>query len=106
MQRKGSAILEYALLIIVVVGGFIGVQVYFKRSMQGQYQQAIDKLGTQYAVGLTEGRTHVTSEIRTTIWNLPGPADVIKTKGSFEFNHKRAVMSLDTNRYHKIDNGE
>ena len=47
-NKKGQSALEYALLLIVLMGAFIGIQNYMKRGVQGRWKASVDELGDQY----------------------------------------------------------
>jgi Flp pilus assembly pilin Flp len=59
-QKRGQSTLEYAVLIVVIIGALLTIQVYIKRSIQGRLKQAGDDIGDQYSDGNT-------NEIKTTI---------------------------------------
>jgi uncharacterized protein (UPF0333 family) len=61
-QKRGQSTLEYAVLIIIIVGALLSIQFYIKRSIQGRWKQAADDIGDQYS----DGNTNV---IKTTIKN-------------------------------------
>jgi hypothetical protein len=48
LNRKGQSTVEYAVLIIIVVGVFLAMQQYIKRGFQGRMHAAADDLGEQY----------------------------------------------------------
>ncbi len=52
-QRRGQTTLEYAVLIVVIIGALISIQVYMKRGVQGRLKQATDDIGSQYSEGNT-----------------------------------------------------
>ena len=59
---KGQSTLEYAVLIIIIIGALLSIQVYIKRGIQGRLKQAADDIGEQHSVGNTNvlktTRTH------------------------------------------------
>jgi cytoskeletal protein RodZ len=59
-QKRGQSTLEYAVLIVVIIGALLTIQVYIKRSVQGRLKQAGDDIGDQYSDGNT-------NEIKTTV---------------------------------------
>jgi hypothetical protein len=67
-KMKGQSTLEYAVLIIIVIGALLSIQVYIKRGIQGRLRSAADDIGDQYAPGNTNIRqtTTVTSNTRDT----------------------------------------
>ena len=46
--KKGQSTLEYTILLIIVMGAFLGVSNYFKRGVQGRWKSAVDDFGDQY----------------------------------------------------------
>ena len=61
-QKRGQSTLEYAVLIVVIIGALLTIQVYIKRGVQGRLKSAADDIGDQYSDGNT-------NEIKTTIRN-------------------------------------
>jgi len=57
---KGQSTLEYAVLIIIVIGALLSIQVYIKRGIQGRLRSATDDIGEQYSVGNMNVRTVTT----------------------------------------------
>ncbi len=47
-KKRGQTTLEYAILLIIIIGVFVGMQNYFKRALQGRWKGHIDELGDQY----------------------------------------------------------
>lgn len=62
--KKGQSILEYAILIVVVVGALIGMQWYMKGGYQGRLRSASDDLGEQYSP--TQAQSTVTTTSTST----------------------------------------
>ena len=52
-QRRGQSTLEYAVLIVVIIGALLTIQVYIKRGVQGRLKSAADDIGDQYSDGNT-----------------------------------------------------
>jgi uncharacterized protein (UPF0333 family) len=50
-RKKGQSTLEYAILIIIIIGALISIQVYIKRGIQGRLKGASDDIGTQFDPG-------------------------------------------------------
>ncbi|MCA9398112.1 MAG: hypothetical protein KC618_00055 [Candidatus Omnitrophica bacterium] len=46
--RQGQSTLEYLVLIIVILGAFLAMQLYFRRGIQGRWKSTLDDLGDQY----------------------------------------------------------
>lgn len=45
--KKGQALGEYALILVLAVGAFTVMQVYVRRELQGRYKDASDKIVTE-----------------------------------------------------------
>ncbi len=52
-KMKGQSTLEYAVLIVIVIGALLSIQVYIKRGIQGRLKTATDDIGDQYSPGNT-----------------------------------------------------
>jgi len=52
-QKRGQSTLEYAVLIVVIIGALLTIQVYIKRGVQGRLKSAADDIGDQYSDGNT-----------------------------------------------------
>lgn len=52
-RKKGQSTLEYAILIIIIIGALLSIQVYIKRGIQGRLKGAADDIGDQFSVGNT-----------------------------------------------------
>jgi hypothetical protein len=62
---KGQSTLEYAVLIIIVIGALLSIQVYIKRGVQGRLKSATDDIGDQYSPGNTNIRRVTTTSSNT-----------------------------------------
>lgn len=67
--KKGQSTLEYTILLIIVMGAFLGVRSYFKRGVQGRWKTAVDDFGDQYDPRTTNSRIRhvITSNAITTV---------------------------------------
>jgi uncharacterized protein (UPF0333 family) len=80
-QKRGQSTLEYAVLIVVIIGALISIQVYIKRGVQGRLKSAADDIGDQYSDGNTNilkttYRNSTTTELddagqQSTVYNSP-----------------------------------
>jgi Flp pilus assembly pilin Flp len=52
-QKRGQSTLEYAVLIVVIIGALLTIQTYIKRGVQGRLKSAADDIGDQYSDGNT-----------------------------------------------------
>ena len=56
-KKRGQSTLEYAILVIIIIGALLSIQVYIKRGLQGRLKGAADDIGDQFSVGNTNVRT-------------------------------------------------
>jgi len=61
-RQKGQSTLEYAILIIIIIGALLSIQVYIKRGVQGRLKSATDDIGDQFS----PGNTNVVKTMTTT----------------------------------------
>ncbi len=64
-KKKGQSTLEYAILIIIILGALLSIQSYIKRGLQGRLQQATDDIGEQFSVGNQNYSKTVTTSSNT-----------------------------------------
>ncbi|MBF0571201.1 MAG: hypothetical protein HQL12_04955 [Candidatus Omnitrophica bacterium] len=50
-QKRGQSTLEYAVLVVVIIGALLSIQVYLKRGIQGRLRSSADDIGDQYSAG-------------------------------------------------------
>lgn len=50
-RKKGQSTLEYAILVIIIIGALLSIQVYIKRGIQGRLKGAADDIGDQFSIG-------------------------------------------------------
>ena len=63
-RQKGQSTLEYAILIIIIIGALLSIQVYIKRGVQGRLKSATDDIGDQFSPGNTNViKTMTTSSV-------------------------------------------
>ena len=48
LLKKAQSTMEFAALIMIIIGAMIVAGVYFKRGLQGRWKSSIDDLGDQY----------------------------------------------------------
>ncbi len=67
-RKKGQSTLEYAVLIVIVIGALLSLQVYIKRGIGGRFKSASDDIGDQFSIGNMNyvHRTSTTSSTRET----------------------------------------
>lgn len=50
-RKKGQSTLEYAILIVIIIGALLSIQYYIKRGMQGRWKSNTDDIGDQFSPG-------------------------------------------------------
>ncbi len=48
-NKKAQSTLEYAILIIIIIGALLAVQTYIKRGIQGKLKSSSDDIGDQFS---------------------------------------------------------
>ena len=64
-RKKGQSTLEYAVLIIIIIGALLSIQVYIKRGIQGRMKGAADDIGDQFSPGNTNVISTMTTLSKT-----------------------------------------
>jgi Flp pilus assembly pilin Flp len=93
-QKRGQSTLEYAVLIVVIIGALLTLQVYIKRGVQGRLKSAADDIGDQYSDGNTnvikttirDSNTQEIENAGTTISNIIGNEVTNTTENSLIIN--------------------
>ncbi len=47
-NKKAQSVVEFAVLLVIVMGAFLAASYYMKRGLQGRWKAAVDDLGDQY----------------------------------------------------------
>ena len=83
---KGQSTLEYAILIIIIIGALLSIQVYIKRGVQGRLKDATDDIGGQFSPGNTNATTieRTVAQNRNTFFGGKDRDEITTTEGSFE----------------------
>jgi len=56
LKKKGQSTLEFAILIVVIIGALIAMQTFIKRGYQGRLRNASDDMGEQFSPGYTRNK--------------------------------------------------
>ena len=64
-KMKGQSTMEYAILIMIIIGALLSIQVYIKRGVQGRLKSAADDIGEQFSPGNTNAITTTKSHSKT-----------------------------------------
>ena len=52
-KMKGQSTLEYAVLVVIIIGALLTIQTYIKRGVQGRLKSSSDDIGDQFSPGNT-----------------------------------------------------
>lgn len=74
-KRKGQSTLEYAILIIIILGALLSIQIYIKRGVQGRLKSAADDIGDQFSPGNTNVVRTVSTSGKTSDTFLAGQTE-------------------------------
>ena len=80
-REKGQSTLEYAILIIIIIGALLSIQVYIKRGIQGRLKSATDDIGDQFS----PGNTNVVKTMTTSS----------ESRDTFEAGVTKSVLEID-----------
>ncbi|MBF0511594.1 MAG: hypothetical protein HQL13_04605 [Candidatus Omnitrophica bacterium] len=64
-KKRGQSTLEYAILIVVIIGALLAIQTYIKRGIQGRLKSSADDIGDQYSEGNTNS-VKITKKVSNT----------------------------------------
>ena len=73
-KKRGQSTLEYAILVIIIIGALLSIQVYIKRGIQGRLKGASDDIGDQFSPGNTNMTSYSKTMSKTTDKNIAGTA--------------------------------
>ena len=95
MRNKGQSTLEYAVLIIIIIGALLSIQVYIKRGIQGRLKSATDDIGDQFSPGNTYVNKHtITNATETTTTNQgTGQRTVLTGQGEFHTENMTSAIA-------------
>ena len=64
-RTRAQSTLEYAVLIVIIIGALLSIQFYLKRGIQGRLKSSADDIGDQYSVGNTNVLKTVKTHAKT-----------------------------------------
>lgn len=63
-NKRGQTTLEYAVLVIIIIGALLTIQTYVKRGVQGRLKSSADDIGDQFSPGNTNAlKTTLTKSV-------------------------------------------
>lgn len=91
-KMKGQSTLEYAVLVIIVIGALLSIQVYIKRGVQGRLKSSADDIGDQFSPGNTNVRKTVRTISNTRDTFLGGVSDTTLRADEFTITSRNQVI--------------
>lgn len=86
IRKCGQTSMEYAIIVIIVLGAFLAIGNYFKRGIQGRWKVAVDEVGEQYDPRVANGDvSHILVANTTTMIStvdVPGGSYTMRTDQS------------------------
>jgi len=64
-KTKGQSTLEYAVLVMIIIGALVTIQTYIKRGVQGRLKSSSDDIGDQFSPGNTNAIKTTTVHSKT-----------------------------------------
>ncbi len=98
-RQKGQSTLEYAILIIIIIGALLSIQVYIKRGVQGRLKSAADDIGTQFSVGNTNVVKTVTTSSTTAETFIDGETRSQLTSEEYTYTKMNSTILNTTQEY-------
>ena len=91
-RKKGQTTLEYAVLIIIIIGALLSIQVYIKRGIQGRLKSATDDIGDQFS----PGNTIVNHITETTANEIQSSSQTTGSRTQLAVGGERTVENMDS----------
>ena len=93
---KGQSTLEYAILIIIIIGALLSIQFYIKRGLQGRLRSASDDIGDQYSPGNTKVTKTTTTASNTSETFLNGiTSSKLRVDEHTDVNTTQTIINLE-----------
>jgi|GEM_PF-625833 len=96
LRRKGQSTVEYAVLVIIIIGAFLAMQQYLKRGFQGRWKATMDDFGDQYDPRLVNSKVTYTlvSNSDTMVQAVPA-IDPVTGASGFTTNRTDVSSSIE-----------
>ena len=95
-KTRGQSTLEYAVLIIIVIGALLSIQIYIKRGVQGRLKSAADDIGEQYSPGNTNVRMrhHVFTHSNETFLDGQTRSDLLDNETTTDISNMQIINAV------------
>ena len=99
-NKKAQSTLEYAVLVIIVIGALLSIQVYIKRGVQGRLRSATDDIGDQFEPysGNLRVETYLASNTQDTFVNGTTRSELTSKETSYT-NKEENMIHLQGTSY-------
>ncbi len=100
-NQKGQTMIEYIVVIIIILGAFLGMQNYFKRGLQGRWKSAVDTLGDQYDPRVADSRLRHTlvSNSNTEVISVNSGAGFVTTRKDKSLSSEKKTGYVSVGAY-------
>ena len=98
-QKRGQSTLEYAVLIVIIIGALLAIQVYIKRGVQGRLASSADDIGDQYSDGNTNSLKTTTRNSSTEETFMAGQQSSSLTKPEITNTTENSVIINSQQEY-------
>jgi hypothetical protein len=95
-RKKGQSTLEYAILVIIIIGALLSLQVYIKRGVGGRLKSAADDIGDQYSDGNMNviKVMHTGSQTRDTFKTGKSRSQLLKNENTTENTNSQVLNTV------------
>jgi len=99
-QKRGQSTMEYAVLIVIIIGALLSIQVYIKRGVQGRLKSAADDIGDQYSDGNTNIVKKTTRSVNSEdLFNAGTASSVMQGTGEITNIQENALIVNTAQEY-------
>ncbi len=97
-RKKGQTTIEYAVLLIIIMGALLASGNYIKRGFQGRWRAAVDEVGDQYDPRYANASIkHIlesNSVTTVSVYNVQGGVWTFRTDASNSIETKNGYMAV------------
>ena len=93
---RGQSTLEYAIIVMVVVGALLAMQIYMKRGLQGKLKDSSDNIGAQYSAGnVTSSHTTTTATSSDEKTSSKGSSSTVDSSSTITGNENIGRLDVE-----------
>lgn len=95
-NARGQSTLEYAIIIMVVVGALLAMQIYMKRGLEGKLKDSSDNIGAQYSAGnVTSSHTTTTATSSDEKTSAKGSSSTVDSSSTLTGSESVEQLSVE-----------